>query len=71
MPFGQVGKTVGEMWRELEDSDRAPYQAQADADKKRYERETKSANSSAPAGQGGGRGSRRFPGCLNRRKTEK
>ena len=31
MPFGQVGKTIGEMWRELEDSDRAPYQAQAEA----------------------------------------
>jgi hypothetical protein len=31
MPFGQVGKTIGEIWRELEDSDRAPYQAQAEA----------------------------------------
>jgi hypothetical protein len=49
MPFGEVGKTIGEMWRELEDSDRAPYQAQADADKKRYEREQKAAKSAAPA----------------------
>jgi hypothetical protein len=49
MPFGEVGKTIGEMWRELDDADRAPYQAQADLDKKRYEREMKAFKSAAPA----------------------
>lgn len=35
--FGQVGKLLGEKWKELTDEDKVPYQTKADADKKRYE----------------------------------
>jgi hypothetical protein len=37
--FGQVGKLLGERWKALSESERAPYKAKADADKKRYEDE--------------------------------
>lgn len=36
---GQVGKTLGERWKNLSDSDRRPYDERAAADKKRYEEE--------------------------------
>mmetsp|Transcript_8901 Transcript_8901/g.15668 ORF Transcript_8901/g.15668 Transcript_8901/m.15668 type:complete len:102 (+) Transcript_8901:164-469(+) len=38
MSFGSVGKKIGEMWRQLSDDDRAPFQKQADADKERYKK---------------------------------
>lgn len=35
----EVAKILGEEWRGMSESDKAPFQKQADADKKRYERE--------------------------------
>ncbi|QUC17826.1 uncharacterized protein UV8b_02067 [Ustilaginoidea virens] len=37
--FGQVGKVLGERWKALSHTQRAPYEAKAAADKKRYEDE--------------------------------
>lgn len=34
---GQVGKTLGERWKALNEKQRVPYEAKAVADKKRYE----------------------------------
>lgn len=36
---GEVGKMLGERWKELTDKDKEPYDAKAKADKERYERE--------------------------------
>lgn len=36
---GQVGKMLGERWKNLSDTDRRPYEEKAAADKKRYEEE--------------------------------
>ncbi|WIA31627.1 hypothetical protein OEZ86_002510 [Tetradesmus obliquus] len=36
IPFGQVGKLLGEEWKKLSAEDRAPYEAQAAKDKERY-----------------------------------
>jgi len=41
MKFGQIGKLIGEMWREMDEEARAPYQQMAEEDKGRYEREMK------------------------------
>jgi len=35
--FGEVGKLLGEKWKELTDKEKKPYEAQAAADKERYE----------------------------------
>jgi len=37
--FGQVGKSLGDKWKALTESERKPYDAKAAADKKRYEEE--------------------------------
>jgi len=37
--FGEVGKILGEKWKELTDKEKGPYEAKAAADKKRYEKE--------------------------------
>jgi len=37
--FGDVGKILGEKWKELTDKDKTPYEAKAKADKERYESE--------------------------------
>ncbi|KAL6939669.1 Non-histone chromosomal protein 6 [Hanseniaspora osmophila] len=37
--FGQVGKMLGEKWKQLSEDEKAPYDAKAGADKKRYESE--------------------------------
>ncbi|KAL9112194.1 MAG: hypothetical protein Q9227_003571 [Pyrenula ochraceoflavens] len=37
--FGQVGKVLGDRWKNLSDKQKAPYEAKAAADKKRYEDE--------------------------------
>jgi len=37
--FGEVGKLLGERWKELTDKEKGPYEAKAAADKKRYEKE--------------------------------
>ncbi|KAG2185786.1 hypothetical protein INT43_002223 [Umbelopsis isabellina] len=37
--FGQIGKILGDKWKEMDDSDKAPFAAKAEADKKRYEKE--------------------------------
>ncbi|RJE18329.1 hypothetical protein PHISCL_09341 [Aspergillus sclerotialis] len=42
--FGQVGKMLGEKWKNLSDEDRRPYEEKAAADKKRYEDEKASYN---------------------------
>jgi hypothetical protein len=39
MPFGDVGKTVGERWRALTDQERQPYLDRAEEDKQRYAEE--------------------------------
>eukprot|EP00882_Tetradesmus_deserticola_P011967 GHRQ01012666.1.p1 GENE.GHRQ01012666.1~~GHRQ01012666.1.p1 ORF type:complete len:645 (+),score=367.82 GHRQ01012666.1:668-2602(+) len=36
IPFGQVGKLLGEEWKKLSPEDKAPYEAQAAKDKQRY-----------------------------------
>ena len=36
---GEVGKLLGEKWKQLNDKQKAPYEAKAAADKKRYEEE--------------------------------
>ncbi|KAF2153717.1 non-histone chromosomal protein 6 [Myriangium duriaei CBS 260.36] len=35
--FGEVGKILGDKWKQLSDKQKAPYEAKAAADKKRYE----------------------------------
>lgn len=37
--FGEVGRILGQKWKELSDADKAPYEAKAAVDKKRYEDE--------------------------------
>jgi len=37
--FGDVGKLLGERWKELSDKERKPYDDKAKADKERYENE--------------------------------
>ncbi|KAJ5094092.1 Non-histone chromosomal protein 6 [Penicillium angulare] len=37
--FGQVGKTLGDKWKALSESERKPYDKKAADDKKRYEDE--------------------------------
>ena len=37
--FGEVGKKLGAMWKNLTEDEKQPYQEKAAADKKRYERE--------------------------------
>ena len=37
--FTDITKRLGEIWREMSDSDKAPYQKQADKDKVRYDNE--------------------------------
>jgi len=37
--FGDVGKILGEKWKQLNEKQKAPYEAKAAADKKRYEEE--------------------------------
>ncbi|KAF2432839.1 hypothetical protein EJ08DRAFT_647932 [Tothia fuscella] len=46
--FGEVGKMLGEKWKELTDKDKEPYDAKAKADKERYERE-KAVYNASPA----------------------
>lgn len=37
--FGQVGKLLGDKWKQLSAEDKGPYDSKAEADKKRYEKE--------------------------------
>ncbi|CAK9037004.1 High mobility group-T protein (HMG-T) (HMG-T1) (HMG-1) [Durusdinium trenchii] len=37
--FTEVGKKLGQEWKELDDAAKAPYEAQAEADKERYAQE--------------------------------
>jgi hypothetical protein len=37
--LGQIGKILGDKWKEMTDSDKTPYVTKAEADKKRYEKE--------------------------------
>jgi len=37
--FGEVGKLLGEKWKELTDKEKLPYEAKAKTDKERYESE--------------------------------
>ncbi|CAO3614253.1 unnamed protein product [Mucor fragilis] len=37
--FGQIGKLLGEKWKNMSDDEKKPYVKKAEADKKRYEDE--------------------------------
>ncbi|CAL5872502.1 uncharacterized protein PFLUO_LOCUS6766 [Penicillium psychrofluorescens] len=39
--FGQVGKSLGDRWKALTETERKPYDAKAATDRKRYEEEKK------------------------------
>jgi len=41
LPFGEYAKIIGEEWRGLNESAKAPYEAKAAQDKARYEKEMK------------------------------
>lgn len=45
--FGQVGKVLGKLWKELDEKQRTPYEAKAAEDKKRYEDEKANYNPDA------------------------
>jgi hypothetical protein len=45
--FGEVGKKLGAMWKELKDDQKAPYAAKAALDKKRFEDELAASKSTA------------------------
>lgn len=45
--LGQVGKMLGEKWKNLSDTERRPYEEKAAADKKRYEQEKEAYNVSS------------------------
>ena len=42
MKFGEYGKKLGGMWKEMDEEAKAPYQAKAVADKERYAKEMES-----------------------------
>jgi len=50
--FGDLGKIVGEKWRNLDDSEKEPYQKKAEADKARYEREAAAYKATGSTGAG-------------------
>jgi hypothetical protein len=39
MKITDAAKKLGEMWKEMTDEDKRPYEKKAEADKERYERE--------------------------------
>ena len=39
LKFGEVGKKLGEMWKELSDAKKEPFKQKAIEDKERYEKE--------------------------------
>lgn len=43
--FGQIGKILGERWKNMGDKDKAVYDAKAAKDKERYEAEKRAYNS--------------------------
>ncbi|KAJ2159108.1 Non-histone chromosomal protein 6 [Coemansia sp. RSA 552] len=47
--FGDIGKVLGKMWREMDDSEKQPYVEKAAEDKKRYEAEKARAAPAAAA----------------------
>ncbi|RMJ20912.1 hypothetical protein PHISP_08216 [Aspergillus sp. HF37] len=49
--FGQVGKMLGEKWKNLADEDRRPYEEKAATDKKRYEEEKATYNQQQQAAE--------------------
>lgn len=46
--FGEVGKALGEKWKELTPKDKEPYDKKAKDDKERYEREKEEYAVSSP-----------------------
>jgi len=42
--FGQIGKILGERWKNMTDKDKAQYDAKATKDKERYEAEKRAYN---------------------------
>lgn len=41
LKFGEIGKHIGELWKNLSAEDKKPYEEMAAKDKERYEREMK------------------------------
>ena len=50
LPFGEIGKKMGEAWKALPAEERAPFDAQAAADKERFVREDRAYKASKTAG---------------------
>jgi hypothetical protein len=46
---GEVGKLLGEKWKELTDKDKKPYEDKAKVDKERYEAEKRTYQGASPA----------------------
>ncbi|CEO95459.1 HMG box domain-containing protein [Plasmodiophora brassicae] len=42
--FGELGKILGQKWKELDEKEKAPYEKLAAADKARYEKDKKAAS---------------------------
>jgi HMG (high mobility group) box len=48
---GQIGKILGERWKNMNEKDKAVYEAKATKDKERYEAEKRAYNVSSPITQ--------------------
>jgi len=50
---GDIAKKLGEMWKELSDADKEPYNKMAEQDKERYAKEMEAYNAKQSAGSDG------------------
>ena len=47
--FGEIGRMLGDMWKQIDERNRVPYQKKADTDKLRFEKEKKAYEATLPA----------------------